>query len=300
MPGGTGVIAAGLLALLALLAGCRTSAPLPPPVDPWTTPEPAFATSIARPAPPPASAPALERAPVSLTDLPEPSEPSGYVSPWAAEVDLGLYSRYVWRGFLVTDDPVIQGSVTVDYKDLSFNVWGNVDTTDANGTEWDLNEINLTLDYGRAFAIGCVDLEWSVGAIGYFFPITDTPTLLEVYAGISADVLLQPSLFVYREVLDQEYTYAAFDIGHAFDLGRPMLDLAAGVGWGDHNWHRVLHGVSGESFHEFHARAALDIPVGCFTISPTVWWSSLFRSEVREAQPKSDLWVVALVVSYGF
>lgn len=262
---------------------------------------------------PSAQAPRLERSdapawttleacavPETVCGKEEVEEDDACASPWALEAGLGLYSQYVWRGFLVGDDPVLQGSVTLDYKDFSFNVWGNVDLTDVHETEWDLNEVDLTLDYSRGFRLGCVPLEGSAGAIAYFFPVTDTPTLLEFYAGLSADVFLQPSLFVYREVLDQEYTYVSLDLGHTFDLGCLSLDLGAGVGWGDHAWHRVLHDVGGEAFHEFHCRAALQIPRGDWTFSPTFWWSSLFRDEVRGVAEQSDLFVAALVVSYTF
>ena len=304
-----------LLGAAVLLGGCRTSLrpslrPDPAPArSAWTTPAGTETGSLAWPAPP-ATAPRLARPSVSLGVTPAVSgSPAvagadrtspAYESPWFAEVDVGLYSRYVWRGFLVTDDPVVQGSLTVDYRNWSVNVWANVDTTDVNDTEWNCNEINVTLDYTRSFSLGCVDLEASAGAIGYLFPITDTPTLLEFYVGVGADVFLHPSLFVYREVLDQEYTYASFDLGHSF-LGRGWeLDLGAGIGWGDHAWYDVLYGRSGAAVHEFHARAALHLPRGRFTLSPTCWYSSLLASKARDVQHPADLFVAALILSYTF
>lgn len=86
----------------------------------------------------------------------------------AADLTVGLYSKYVWRGYeLSKGSMVIQPSMTVGYKGFGFNLWGNLDT-DQNeklygdtGSNW--NETDMTISYDGAYKI----VGYSAGYIYY-------------------------------------------------------------------------------------------------------------------------------------
>ena len=71
-----------------------------------------------------------------------------------ASADVAFMSKYVWRGYELSDDSlIIQPSVTVGYKGFALNFWGNLDTdyyvTDGN----EFNELDLTFSYDHSFGI---------------------------------------------------------------------------------------------------------------------------------------------------
>ena len=111
----------------------------------------------------------------------------------SASADVGVFSQYIWRGFAFSKDSiVIQPSATVSYKDVSFNLWGNLDTdvyTDPDGKA-QFNETDMTLSYDKSF--GMVGL-----GVGYiYYGLDAAKDSQEVYLSLSLDTLLSPSLTV--------------------------------------------------------------------------------------------------------
>ena len=96
----------------------------------------------------------------------------------AASASVDVVSRYVWRGQVLTEDPVLQPAVTVSFLGLSLNVWGSLDLEDTHdsGSDLRLQEVDYTLSYGFS-PTGWLDLEG--GVIWYAFPGADTTE--EVY-----------------------------------------------------------------------------------------------------------------------
>ena len=143
-----------------------------------------------------------------------------------ADFTLGLYSKYVWRGYeLSKDSLVIQPSVTVGYKGFGFNLWGNLDTdqtTDLyneDGNNW--NETDMTVSYDGSYGL----LGYTVGYIYYALEGADDSQ--EIYGGLSVDVIGSPTLTVYREIASAPGWYITLDVSHSFDL---MDNLALNVG----------------------------------------------------------------------
>lgn len=64
--------------------------------------------------------------------------------------DAAVMSKYVWRGILLTDDPVLQPSLTVGCLDVSINILGSMDLTDVNDNGKEFNELDFTIDYSFA------------------------------------------------------------------------------------------------------------------------------------------------------
>jgi hypothetical protein len=123
--------------------------------------------------------------------------------------DMSYYSEYVWRGFLLDGDPVIQPGVYVagpalPWGKLTAKFWTSqdLDNRDSRSSA----EYDYILDYTYNFGDGA----FSAGHTYYNFP-QSTPAdgapnafSREFYAGVTlSTVLLTPSLFVYRDYGDQ-------------------------------------------------------------------------------------------------
>ncbi len=142
-----------------------------------------------------------------------------------ADLTVGLYNQYVWRGWTFSEDSmVIQPSMTVAYKGFGFN-WCNLDTeqydpTASETNNW--NETDLTLSYDWSMA----GLDFGVGYIYYALDNADDSQ--EVYAAVSKDMLLTPTLTIYRDYDSFPGWYITADISYSLPLSPSMsLDLGA-------------------------------------------------------------------------
>lgn len=80
---------------------------------------------------------------------------------------LDFYSKYVWRGFTLDKDPVLQPSFSVSAKGFTFTFWGSADVD--NNDALNSDEIDLVFDYTKTFGI----LSISAGHTYYDFPGTN-------------------------------------------------------------------------------------------------------------------------------
>ena len=192
----------------------------------------------------------------------------------SASADVAVLSKYVWRGFELSDDSiVIQPSVTVEYKDFSFNLWGNLDTDyyDMNSNS-DFNETDMTLSY--ATSLGPVDLD-----IGYIYYALVGPDTEEIYISAGMDTFLSPTLTVYRDFNEFQGWYMNFSLSHSIEIGNRMtLDLAGSAGYMD---------VDNSNYNEMHdglISVGLTIPLNkYFTLSPMIAYSFGLSSEADVA-----------------
>ena len=214
----------------------------------------------------------------------------GSVNVWAEEedkptasADVGVFSKYIWRGYELSDDSImIQPSATVGYKGFSINLWGNLDTklddgdpTTSDKKEW--TETDLTLAYERSF--GMIGL--GVGYIYYGLDGVDDSE--EVYLSVGMDILLSPTLTIYREIAHLPGWYLNLGISHSFDLPKGMsLDLAGTVGYycsDDDDFVEIDDNLNAttekyQNFHDGLISAGLTIPIAeYFTFSPMISYS---------------------------
>ena len=159
---------------------------------------------------------------------------SGTVIVWAEEesptasADIGIFNKYVWRGYeLSKDSAVIQPSATVGYKGFGFNLWGNLNTDVDDGTqENQFNETDMTLSYDRS----CGPVAVGIGYIYYALDGADDSE--ELYLTIGYDMLLSPTLTIYREIAHLPGWYLSFGISHSIDLTEAItLDMAGSMGY---------------------------------------------------------------------
>ena len=145
-----------------------------------------------------------------------------------ASADVGVFSKYMWRGFELSDDSVvIQPSVTVEYKGFSLNLWGNLDTDSKVTDQSEFNETDLTLAYDTSIG----DFDIGVGYIYYGLDNANDPE--ELYASVCAAAIpLAPTLTVYRDITEVIGWYMNLGISHSIELPHEMtLDLAGSAGY---------------------------------------------------------------------
>jgi uncharacterized protein (TIGR02001 family) len=219
------------------------------------------------------------------------------------ELGVDLVSKYVWRGQLLTDDPVLQPGATVSFGGLSLNVWGSIDMTDINETGSDdfrLQEVDYTLSYGFTPVDG-LDLE--AGVIYYDFPGTGFKSTSEVYlSGSLSSVPLSPTLAVYYDFDEVEGYYVNLSIGHTFELTDNLgLSLGAGLGWSDADYNMAYFGVNDSALGDLTVSAALEYAVNeNFGISVYAGYSEMLDREVEDALADPDIFTAGVNVTFSF
>ena len=145
-------------------------------------------------------------------------------------------SQYVSRGYeLSRNGIVIQPSMTIGYKGFSANLWGNLDTapyspspgnTSYTGT-W--NETDFTLSYSKTlglFNVGGGYIYYSLASLNK--DAADRNDSEEIFATVSLNTLLAPTLTVYKEIDHYRNWYFLLGISHVVELNKmASLKLAA-------------------------------------------------------------------------
>lgn len=188
---------------------------------------------------------------------------------------LGLYNRYIFRGYLLgRDSLIIQPSLSVSYGGFSASLWGNIDTSekatpcfypDAPGL-MSFNETDLTLSYAQSAG----KFGWTAGFI--YYGTKYAKETQELYAGISCDILGKPTLTVYRDISAYPGTYLNFSLAHSISLKNGLLlDLGVSLAYfaGAADYWRTYDSSSGaytgkkyRALHDGQIKAALTVPLG--------------------------------------
>lgn len=206
----------------------------------------------------------------------------------AADLSFSLLSAYIWRGFeLSRDSMVVQPSTTFSWEGFSANLWANWDTDLYDGKPENLdgydnyNETDITFSYSRDF--GMVSAE-----AGYIYYALDKANdSQEFYVAGTLNVLLSPTLTVYREFAHYPCTYIELAVSRRFSLPRQiLLNIGLSGSYLDSD-DRDVHqdpdnpdkGYS--SLHDGKFSVSMEIPLTAFlhasgakyfTISPEVNW----------------------------
>jgi len=196
--------------------------------------------------------------------------------------DVSILTDYVWRGQNYGKDGVIEPNFSIAFANgLSLGFWANYNIDeDRYANSHLINEIDYTLDY--SFEAGMFG--FSVGYIFYDFPRGGGNTE-EVYAGVSLDTILAPTLTFYRDVDSIDGTYISFGIGHDLELNdQATLSLSGSVGWGSASYHDGYFGVKDSSLSDYNLSAAIAYAVtDKVTITPMISWSDFVDSDIGDA-----------------
>ena len=149
-----------------------------------------------------------------------------------------VLNQYVWRGYeLSRNSIVIQPSMTIGYNGFTVNIWGNLDTkpyspasASYTGT-W--NETDLTLSYSKTlglFTIGGGYIYYSLASMNK--DAADRNDSQELFATVSLNTLLSPTLTVYKEIDHYRNWYFQLGISHVVEFSKTVsLKLAASASY---------------------------------------------------------------------
>ena len=150
----------------------------------------------------------------------------------AASATMDVYSRYVWRGFTLDTDPVIQPGFSLSGYGLTVSYWGSFDADNNDLLASDEND--FIVDYTYALE----DVNLSLGNTYYDFPGANTYSNEWYVAAGFPKLPLAPVVKYYYDYGDQDHgggdgQYIWAGISHSFSLVKEQgisLDMAASVG----------------------------------------------------------------------
>ena len=228
----------------------------------------------------------------------KPSAPAAVEEKPTADFTVSALSAYIWRGQQQTRDSlVLQPSMTVGYKGFTANVWGNLDTnpyspTDASySSNW--TETDLTLSYSRAFGpvtagLGYIYYSLNAPYAGAADPLDSQ----ELFVSLAGNVLLAPTLTVYKEIDHYHQWYFLFGVSHTFELTKMIgLKLAGSLSYlksEDATTYPKYNDnaqPTTDKFSNFHdGMLSVTLPITPFkyvTIAPTASWVFPLSDDAR-------------------
>jgi hypothetical protein len=224
--------------------------------------------------------------------------------PWACDGDLTYNSKYVWRGIKVTEDPVLEPSITFGCGDLSLNVWANLDTTAVNDYEWQANEIDYTLDYSTTWK----NLNLSLGGIFYQFPGAEDVDTVEAYGAVGLDIPTAPKLTVYQDLDEHDGTYMVLSFGHTFeDVWKPSesvrmgVDLSTRFAYGTRKHNLFYYGSDASGWAD--ARVSLGLPFAIgdhVTVTPAIHHLWILSDGLSRALGEDSVFWAGVSVAVAF
>jgi hypothetical protein len=214
------------------------------------------------------------------------------------DADLEVAGKYVFRGQVMNDRPVLQGALatalpTRDDGAVLLRAWTNVDLAGSTGRAWfddghggEPTEIDLSLGYGRR--IGPVDV--AVGVLRYEwpnherFPFQPFPSTTEVFARIDVDAgVVAPALEVHHDLEDANGVYVRPALRGQMPLAdRLTLELEAFVGWSDQDHSRWLYRRPDNAISDVGGGAVLAFDLDDLTrLHAGIRGSSIVEDELR-------------------
>jgi hypothetical protein len=177
------------------------------------------------------------------------------VSPFDFELGFSLASAYIWRGQNVGSDTSFQPYVKVSpsfepFGDLSFTFWTDI-TKDSPGTND--REHDYIVDYTFSVLEGAkllgysdesspklltkmLDFNFDTGYTYYQFPPKPATKSQEVYFGMTYNLPLSPSFYVYQDWDLGRGIWYEWKISHDFDLKYLTLSTYAKLGFNQRQW----------------------------------------------------------------
>jgi len=236
------------------------------------------------------------------------------LGPLDASAELGVFSKYVWRGIVVNPETVLQPDLNVSFLGFGLDIWANMDLTDQYEMSGEFNEVDYTLYYELPLPL--VDL--GAGFIYYDFPNTEYNSTTEFYISAAVNVILSPSLAVYQDIDQIKGAYWEAGISHGLELSPGLsLDLGANLGLGSKGYMNGYFGVIPDPSEPLGVTAftsatmsnflfTADLPwhpLPIVTITPSAAYSTLLgdaKDSVDLVEGDTDAFYVGLTAALAF
>ncbi|MFH1034966.1 MAG: TorF family putative porin [Pseudomonadota bacterium] len=223
---------------------------------------------------------------------------------WSVDLAAAYNSKYIWRGIMQVDDPVLQPSLNVNKGGLTFNVWGSYDLTSKNNHKNNVTEIDLTAEY--AFTLG--DFTVPVGVINYQFPNTTFDSTTELYAGVSYNWVIVPSLKVFKDIDESHGIYVLGALSYAYDLPAVVKDVTSQLtasisgAWADKDNNKFYWGgTDSDAFTDSLLTIGLPIKIKeTVTVTPAFNQVWLLDSKIKDAAGYDSKSFFGVTVSVSF
>jgi hypothetical protein len=158
---------------------------------------------------------------------------------------IGYTSDFFYRGEQKAKESV-QSKIDLSSEVLSLQAFLHACTNQSVDTGSD--SYNLSASLGKSFSDGLVSL------YGGFSHYEDVPgnALSEVFIRASSNVLLNPSVSIFRDIDDELFTYEV-SLGHSLDLGVASLGVDAAAGSTDlsSSSERTYYGIGANLSKQF-------------------------------------------------
>lgn len=198
------------------------------------------------------------------------------------------FSKYIWRGQNYDDDPVLQPGVSATYRGLTAMIWGSLETTNINGNSGDFSEVDYSLYYSGVLP-SLEGVNYSIGAGYYNFPGTKIKDTTEVYAGLSFDLPLRPSVTFYHDVDEAEGTYVSLAVACSVEriagLGKDMplgMEIGASLGWGSGSYNKYYWGTDQSKLNDLTLSASFPMEIAGCTLAPSLNYVTLLSDNIRD------------------
>lgn len=137
---------------------------------------------------------------------------------------MDYFSSYVWRGFTLDNDPVLQPGLNVSGYGITVSFWGSFDFENNDGIPSD--ETDLVINYSKEIG----DFGFSIGNTWYDFPGFQVDSK-ELYIGISLNkVPLAPKITYFNDYGTGEGTYISIDGSYGIKVKELPVDLGLHLG----------------------------------------------------------------------
>lgn len=192
------------------------------------------------------------------------------------EAKVALFSRYFWRGQLLSEGVVLQPEGTVDVSGFYATVWSNLEPGSG-----DSNEVDFI--FGRAWEWRSLQLE--AGYIMYW--IFNYSSTQEVFVSVGREGWVSPKVTVYYDFDEGDGAFVEGTLERVWPLPRDV-ELSTGANVGFNIQHKVMGvGSDDEPFTQFYnmeVYAALSVPLGeRFSLGGLIAYSFPLTTHSKEA-----------------
>ncbi len=217
-------------------------------------------------------------------------------------IDTVVLNKYVWRGLLLTDDPVFHTGITATYEVLSFNLWSNMDIGDVNANKNEVNEIDFTFDYSfnvKSFLL-------TAGIIHYAFPHTDFSSTTELYIGLNSQYTKDASFKIYQDIGESDGTYISLGYSSKTHVIEAIsVDIGGAVNFGTSKNNQFYYGKNRASLTDFLIGMNVPLEIGKYvSVTPVMTFTSIIDSNIRDmfddTDTNSDNLVFGVALSSSF
>ncbi|KAF0148200.1 MAG: hypothetical protein FD143_2941 [Ignavibacteria bacterium] len=207
------------------------------------------------------------------------SSPSFYLQTAAANM-------YAWRGIVYDQGLVVQPTLGVNYKNWTFQLWGNITAIEEGGFPTN-HELDFILQY--KYELG--DFTISPYLQMYTYPFHEEDSAIELFLSCDyslADFTLNTTLS--RDInLGVPLVFGTHSISYAKAVGYGFnFDASSGLGWGTKNFNNYHIGIEKGAVNFIFANTSLSYALtDKLSITPYLESFFIIDNEIKEATNSS-------------